>query len=82
MIGKASRAITVKQLYNYAQEHNYLDADTEIVLDIIRKDTNYNVSYNIHNSKLCTSNDTLCVPDFDNLIEYSIEDLLKLLSYE
>lgn len=40
MIGKVNKAVTVKQLYDYALQHNYLDADAAIVLGIINRERN------------------------------------------
>ena len=76
MIGKLSSSITVQQLYDYALNHNMLGADYKVVLDImsrerdsVGKDTSINIP--THNTSTI---------DFTNLVEYSINDLLTLLS--
>lgn len=68
--------ITVEQLYNYAIQHNYLHTDANIVLDIINRDRNLEVQ---KESIVSPVNNTSTI-DFSTLVEYSIEDLLKLLS--
>lgn len=85
MISKIKNTITVRQLYNYALQHNYLDSDTIIVLDIINRESN-NINIGIVN-KLNSFDNNLVNPvnnastiDFNTLVEYSIEDLLALFS--
>lgn len=85
MISKVKNTITVRQLYNYALQHNYLDSDTIIVLDIINRESN-NINIGIVN-KLNSFDNNLVNPvnnastiDFNTLVEYSIEDLLALFS--
>lgn len=80
MIGIVSNTITVQQLYDYALQHNYLGADAEIVLDIIRRDISHNISNNINIPEISPLNDNISTIDFDNLVEYSINDLITLLS--
>lgn len=80
MIGKVNKAISIRQLYKYAEEHNYLDADAEIVLDIIRRDISHNISNNINIPEISPLNDNISTIDFDNLVEYNINDLITLLS--
>ena len=83
MIGKVSRTITVKQLYDYALQHNYIDTDAKIVLDIINRErNNINIEHNRHNrhDNLVSPINNTSTIDFNNLVEYSINDLLTLLS--
>lgn len=85
MISKVKNTITVRQLYDYALQHNYLDSDATIVLDIINRESN-NINIGIVN-KLNSFDNNLVSPvnnastiDFNTLVEYSIEDLLALFS--
>lgn len=82
MIGKLSSSITVQQLYDYALQHNYLDADTKIVLDIINRErSSVGIIEHLNTkSNLVTPANNTSTIDFNNLIEYSINDLLTLLS--
>ena len=83
MIGKVNRAITVKQLYDYALQHNYIDTDAKIVLDIIdRERNNVNIEHDRHNKhdNLVSPINNTSTIDFNNLVEYSTNDLLTLLS--
>jgi len=83
VIGKVNRAITVKQLYDYALQHNYIDTDAKIVLDIIdRERNNVNIEHDRHNKhdNLVSPINNTSTIDFNNLVEYSINDLLTLLS--
>lgn len=83
MIGKVNRAITVKQLYDYALQHNYIDTDAKIVLDIIdRERNNINIEHDRHNKhdNLVSPINNTSTINFNNLVEYSINDLLTLLS--
>lgn len=82
MIGKVNKAVTVKQLYDYALQHNYLDADARIVLGIInreRSSVGIIEHLTIDNNLVTPANNTSTI-DFNNLVEYSINDLLTLLS--
>ena len=82
MIGKVNKAVTVRQLYDYALQHNYLDADVRIVLGIInreRSSVGIMEDLTIKNNLITPANNTSTI-DFNNLVEYSIEDLLTLLS--
>lgn len=67
--------MTVKQLYEYATKHNYLDKDVYTVIDIIDRDINFNP---IKDTSTSYSNSNTV--DFNTLIEYSIDDLLYLLN--
>ena len=85
MISKVKNTITVRQLYDYALQHNYLDSDATIVLDIINRESN-NINIGIVN-KLNSFDNNLVNPvnnastiDFNTLVEYSIEDLLALFN--
>ena len=85
MISKVKNTITVRQLYDYALQHNYLDSDAIIVLDIINRESN-NINIGIVN-KLNSFDNNLVSPvnnastiGFNTLVEYSIEDLLALFS--
>lgn len=82
MIGKVNKAVTVKQLYNYALQHNYLDADATIVLGIINRERNSVgiIEYSTIDNNLVTPTNNTSTIDFNNLVEYSINDLLTLLS--
>lgn len=75
--------ITVEQLYNYAIQHNYLDTSARVVLDIIDRESNHIGTFNTfglgQNNLVSPANNTSTL-NFDNLVEYSIEDLLTLLS--
>ena len=72
--------VTVQQLYDYAVQHNYLEADAYTVLDIINREGN----------SVNTVGDNINIPvnpignssavDFSSLIEYTTEDLLALFS--
>ena len=77
MIGKLQNSITVRKLYKYALEHNYLDTEVHIVLDIINRERNNKSSLAIVQS---TPTNTTSTIDFNTLVEYSIEDLLTLLN--
>ena len=82
MIGKVNKAVTVRQLYDYALKHNYLDADTRIVLGIINRERNsvgIIEHLTVDNDFVTPVNNTSTI-DFNNLVEYSINDLLTLLS--
>lgn len=67
-LGKYRNVITVQQLYDYALQHNYLEAEASIVLDIINKE----------NSKKFSDNSI--TTDFLNKIEYTYDDLITLFS--
>lgn len=69
MIGIVNKTITVQQLYDCALKHNMLGADYKIILDIIERET-------ILNNPVKDTNTI----DFSKLVEYTVEDLLALLS--
>ena len=73
--------ITVKQLYEYALQHNYLNADAKTVLDIINREKVCHKAgdkeiKNILVSPISKSSTV----DFSSLVEYSTEDLIALFS--
>lgn len=73
--------VTVQQLYDYAVQHNYLKADARTVLDIISREgtTIKKLNCNTVDIPVNPIGNTSTV-DFSTLVEYSIEDLLTLLS--
>lgn len=81
MISKLQNTITVQQLYDYAVQHNYLNADVTIVLDIINRESNSDVicQSSYKESFVNPINDASTI-DFSTLVEYTIDDLLTLLS--
>lgn len=70
--------ITVKQLYDYAVKHNYLHTNVNTVLDIINRDNDF-VGCNEYHILENPIGNTSTV-DFSTLVEYTVDDLLKLLS--
>lgn len=78
MIGIKRNIITVKDLYDYAVLHNYINSDVNIVLDIINREKYYSETNTTkeHIIGVDTSNTT----DFSALVEYSVEDVLNLFS--
>lgn len=87
MIGKVHNTITVQKLYDYALKHNYLNTDVKVVLDIIDRDatllyhnSNLNNNNNLRNSLPASNVGKSSTTYFDNLVEYTIEDLLTLLN--
>jgi hypothetical protein len=82
VIGKVNKAVTVRQLYDYALQHNYLDADARIVLDIINRErSSVGIIEHLNTkSNLATPANNTSTIDFNNLVEYSINDLITLLS--
>lgn len=85
MIGLINKTITVKQLYDYALQHNYINADVKVVLDIINRERNPqgdrlgSVNDYVEESTVNPINNTSTI-DFNNLVEYTVEDLLLLFS--
>ena len=78
MIGIKRNIITVKDLYDYAVLHNYVNSDVNVVLDIINREKYYSETNTTkeHIIGVDTSNTT----DFSALVEYSVEDVLNLFS--
>ena len=78
MIGIKRNIITVKDLYDYALLHNYVNSDVNVVLDIINREKYYSETNTTkeHIIGVDTSNTT----DFSALVEYSVEDVLNLFS--
>lgn len=72
MIGIVTKTITVQQLYDCALKHNMLGADYKIILDIIERET-------VLNNTVNPVKDVSTI-DFSKLVEYTVEDLLALLS--
>lgn len=73
-LGIKRNIITVKDLYDYASQHNLLNSEVSIVLDIVKKEKfigHRNFSININNIS-----GTI---DFGDKVEYSTEDVLNLL---
>lgn len=73
-LGIKRNIITVKDLYDYASQHNLLNSEVSIVLDIVKKAKfigHRNFSINIDNIS-----GTI---DFGDKVEYSTEDVLNLL---
>lgn len=85
MIGLINKTITVKQLYDYALQHNYINADAKVVLDIINRERNSqsdrlgSVNDYVEESTVNPINNTSTI-DFNTLVEYTVEDLLLLFS--
>lgn len=85
MIGLINKTITVKQLYDYALQHNYINADVKVVLDIINRERNPqgdrlgSVNDYVEESTVNPINNTSTI-DFNTLVEYTVEDLLLLFS--
>lgn len=73
--------ITVQQLYDYAALHNYINTDVMVVLDIINRERNSQKKADKNNEEniIKPVNNTSAI-DFSTLKEYSINDLLTLLS--
>lgn len=73
--------ITVQQLYNYATLHNYINTDVMVVLDIINRERNSQKKADKNNEEsIIKPIDNTSAIDFSTLKEYSINDLLTLLS--
>lgn len=65
--------MTVKQLYDFTFEHTLLDAEVDIVKQLyIQLSKNTEVAPQTNNLSLLT--------DWDTLVEYTYEDVLRLLS--
>ena len=65
--------MTVKQLYDFAFEHTLLDAEVDTVKQLyIQLSKNTEVASQTNNLSLLT--------DWDTLVEYTYEDVLRLLS--
>jgi hypothetical protein len=82
VIAKVNKAVTVRQLYDYALQHNYLDYEVRIVLGIInreRSSVGIMEDLIIDNNLVTPANNTSTI-DFNNMVDYSIDDLLTLLS--
>lgn len=77
MIGIINKVTTVQQLYEYAVKHNYLEADANIVLDIINREERDNVK--LRHNNLSTSINSTNTVDFSKIEHYTVEDLLNLL---
>ena len=69
--------ITVQQVYDYAVAHNYLKADIYTVLRIINGDKD---THNRTDSKSINPVNDSSTVDFSDLVEYTVEDLMTLLS--
>lgn len=66
--------ITVKDLYDYASQHNLLNSEVSIVLDIVKK------ARFIGHKDFSVSIDNISgTIDFGDKVEYSTEDVLNLL---
>lgn len=76
-LGIKNKIVTVQQVYDYALMHNYTNADITVVLDIINRERN---SSGKELESIVTPINNTSTTDFSELIEYSIEDLIKLLS--
>ena len=65
--------MTISELYNYAKCHNLLDQSIGVVMD------SYIEHISVHND---TSNNKNLIRDnnFNNKVEFSTEDVLKLFS--
>lgn len=81
MIGKLQNSITIQQLYDYAVQHNYLNTEVSIVLDIISRESIKGESIRLVNNKsLISPASNIDTIDFSGKVEYTIEDVLTLFS--
>lgn len=78
MIGIKRNIITVKDLYDYAVLHNYVNSDVNAVLDIINREKYYSETNTT--KEYIIGVDTSNTTDFSSLVEYSVEDVLNLFS--
>lgn len=65
--------ITVKDLYDYASQHNLLNSEVSIVLDIVKRNKFGHKEYSVSIDNISGT------IDFGDKVEYSTEDVLNLL---
>ena len=73
-LGIKRNIITVKDLYDYASQHNLLNSEVSIVLDIVKK-----VKFIGHKDFSVNIDNISGTIDFGDKVEYSTEDVLNLL---
>lgn len=73
-LGIKRNIITVKDLYDYASQHNLLNSEVYIVLDIVKK-----VKFMSHKDFSVSIDNISGTIDFGDKVEYSTEDVLNLL---
>lgn len=73
-LGIKRNIITVKDLYDYALQHNLLNSEVSIVLDIVKK-----AKFISHKDVSISIDNISGTIDFGDKVEYSTEDVLNLL---
>lgn len=77
-LGIKRRVISVKELYDYAKEHNLLYSEASTILELINREKNP-MGVGKKESNVIPTDNTSIV-DFGTHIEYTIEEVLALLS--